>query len=185
MVEAAFITPVFLMLVFGIIEVGLAMNDNLALAHTVRAGSRVASASGNDVFADYGIVQAIDRESTALPRSQIKLIVVYRATKYGDAPSPQCQQGTPNGSWASTSDRPCNVYVPSDFGKAKSRWGCKPAEGLEVWCPTNRKVSLSGTGPEYIGVWMKIEHRWVTGMFGEVLTLTDASVIRLEPRTKT
>ena len=36
-VEAAFVTPVFFILIFGILEVGLAMNDYLALSSTVRA----------------------------------------------------------------------------------------------------------------------------------------------------
>ena len=35
------------------------MNDDLAVAHATRAGSRVASASGNDLYADYGIIQTI------------------------------------------------------------------------------------------------------------------------------
>jgi hypothetical protein len=181
LVEATFITPIFLMLVFGIIEVGLAMNDSLALAHSVRAGTRVASASGNDLLADYGIIQSIKRESSALPEEQIIRIVVYRADKYGDPPSTSCQNGTPSSNTAAGA-KPCNVYDPDDFDKVKSRWGCKPAEGLEVWCPTVRKVSQTGGGPEYVGVWMKIEHEWVTRMFGEVLTLTDSSVIQLEPR---
>ena len=181
LVEAAFVTPLFLMLVLGIMEVGLAMNDDLALAHSVRAGSRVASASGNDVYADYGIIQGIRRESSALPLSSIKRIVVYRADKYGEAPSTSCQNGTESAS-VTAGSKPCNVYYPTDFDKVKSRWGCKPAEGLELWCPTARKVSSTGTGAEYIGVWIKIEHAWVTRMFGEVITLTDESVIRLEPR---
>ena len=179
-VEAAFITPIFLMLVFGIVEVGLAMNDSLALAHSVRAGTRVASASGNDLYADYGIIQAIKRESSALPRGQIVRIVVYKASKYGDPPSTSCQNGTGTG----TGTSPCSVYTTADFTKVKSRWGCKVAEGLEEWCPTARKVTLATTGPDYVGVWMKVEHRWVTRMFGDVLTLTDSSVIRLEPRLK-
>ena len=52
------------------------------------------------------------------------------------------------------------------------------------WCPTDRKNSLSGTGTDYVGVWMKIEHPWLTKMFGNTKTLTDSSVIRIEPRKK-
>ncbi len=184
LVEATFVTPIFLMLVLGIMEVGLAMNDNLALAHAVRAGSRVASASGNDLYADYGLVRAVARESAALRQSQIEMVVVYRANAHGEAPSPSCQGGTPEGSTAAGS-RPCNVYYPSDFARPKNEWGCKPPpERIETWCPTSRKVTLSGTGTEFIGVWMKIEHPWVTRMFGRTITLTDSSVIRLEPRSK-
>jgi len=44
------------------------------------------------------------------------------------------------------------------------------------------KVTQTGTGPEYVGVWMKMQHPLVTNMFGTVKTFTDQSVIRLEPR---
>lgn len=183
LIEAAFITPVFMLLVLGIMEVGLAMNDNLSLAHTVRAGTRVASASGNDPWADYGIIQAIKRESAALPRTQIVRIVIYRATRFGDVPDARCRNGQSLAPTSATSAA-CNVYGPDAFNAVKSRWSCKLSENLDrYWCPTSRVTSRT-VGPNYVGVWMRVEHRWVTGLFGEVATLEDQSVIRLEPRTK-
>jgi hypothetical protein len=179
LVEAVFVTPIFFMLVFGILEVSLAMNDNLALASSVRAGTRVASASGSDAYADYGIIRTIQRESAALPRSQINYIVVYKATGVGAAPDDRCRNGE-------SIDDLCNVYRPGDFDRPKVDWGCKDAKNLdEYWCPMDRKVSLSGAGPDYVGVWMQVEHPWLTRMFGTTLTLDDSSVIRLEPRIKT
>ena len=49
LIEAAYVLPVFFLLIFGIMEIGLYMNDDLAVGHTVRSGSRMASASGNDM----------------------------------------------------------------------------------------------------------------------------------------
>ncbi len=184
LVEAAFVTPIFFMMVFGMIEFSLAMNDNLALASTVRAGTRVASASGNDVYADYGIVKAIARESAALPRNQIKMIVVYRASQFGAAPSSDCQKGIAKDPGSSTTAEACNIYYPSDFKIAKSQWGCLSTGLDDNWCPRDRKISLAGSGTEYVGVWVKIEHPWLTHVFGGSITLTDQSVIRLEPRIK-
>lgn len=176
--EAAFITPVFFMLVFGIVEIGMAMNDYLALSNSVRAGARTGSASGNDLTADWNIIQAIQREGSALPKNQIKMIVVYKASSFGAKPTVQCQGGTPVANV-------CNTYTPADFTAPKAQWGCYAGYTLDrYWCPLDRKVSLSGTGTDYIGVWMKIEHPWVTKMFGNVKTLTDSSVIRLEPRSR-
>lgn len=183
LVEAAFITPVFMLMVLGIMEIGLAMNDNLSLAHTVRAGTRVASASGNDPYADYGIIQAVKRESAAVPQSQIKLIVVYRASRFGEEPPLTCRNGTSIAPSSPTSTA-CNVYTPEAFEAKKNEFACNPAESLDkYWCPTSRVVSRS-VGPNYVGVWMKVEHKWVTRMFGSTVMLTDQSVIRLEPRTK-
>lgn len=184
LVEAAFVTPIFFMLVLGILEVGLAMNDNLALAHTVRAGTRVASASGNDSYADYGIIQAIKRESAALGTDQIDLVVVYRASRIGEDPPDACKEGRPQNPGASKTAPACNVYRTSDFDRPKAEWSCDPDEDLdEYWCPRTRVV-IRAQGPEYVGVWMQVTHRWVTGMFGRTATLTDQSVIRLEPRAR-
>lgn len=183
LVEAAFITPVFMLMVLGIMEVGLAMNDNLSLAHTVRAGTRVASASGNDPYADYGIIQAVKRESAAVPRAQVKLIVVYRASRFGEEPPTQCKNGTSIAPSSPTSNA-CNVYTSAAFDVKKNKWACNPQESLDrYWCPTTRVVSRS-VGPNYVGVWVKVEHKWVTRMFGTTVQLTDQSVIRLEPRTR-
>jgi Flp pilus assembly protein TadG len=183
LVEAAFVTPVFMMMVLGIMEMGLAMNDKLAIAHTVRAGTRVASASGNDSYADYGIIQAVRREAAALPDTSIIRVVVYRASRFGEAPPQACMDGT-SLTPANATAPACNVYVPSQFDDVKSRWACNVAESLDkYWCPTSRITSRS-VGPNYVGVWMKVEHHWITQLFGDTAILTDQSVIRLEPRTK-
>ena len=177
-VESAFVTPVFIFLVLAVGEIGLAMNDYLAEANAVRGGARVASASGNDLYADYGIVQAVRRESVALERKKIKYVVVYKASAFGEAPSATCQSGV-----AVTGV--CNVYLVSDFDRPKTDFGCLSNQSLDkYWCPSARKVSLSGSGTDFVGVWMKIEHPWLTKLFGNTKTLTDSSVIRLEPRTQ-
>lgn len=177
--EAAFITPVFFTLVLGIVEFGLVMNDYLAVASTVRAGARTASALGNDVYADHAILASINRESTALDRSYMTRIVIYRPSSFGEKPSEICQHGTPGAADF------CNTYTPADFTKDKVLYfGCDQSAAVDKnWCPKNRKVSLAGAGPAYVGVWIEYRHHWVTKMFGSVKTLSDSSVVRLEPRT--
>jgi hypothetical protein len=177
-VESAFVTPVFVFLVLAVGEVGLAMNDYLAEANAVRAGARVASASGNDTYADWGILQGVRSEAIALEQKKIKYIVVYKADAFGAAPTSTCQSGTPVANV-------CNVYTYSDLLRPKADFGCLATKDLDrYWCPTTRKVSLSGSGTDYVGVWMKIQHPWLTKLFGSTKTLTDSSVIRLEPRTQ-
>jgi hypothetical protein len=167
---------VFFALILGLFEIGMAMNDYLALANTVRAGARVASASSNDLYADYGIIKQVRKESSALDPDQIELIVVYKASGFGAAPTATCQAGTPVASV-------CNVYHYTDFPTAKDKYGCRTDYDLDrYWCPANRKVTITGTGSEYVGVWIKMNHPWITKMFGNTKTFTDSSVIRLEPR---
>lgn len=166
----------FFALLLGLIEIGLYMNDYLTVANTVRGGARVASASGNDIYADYGIVQAINKESAAIPKANIQYVVVYKATAFGANPSSLCLGGT-------RVVGQCNVYRPADLLKDKTHWGCKTGENLDdAWCPTTRVVSNSGTGTDYVGVYIKVTHPWVTKMFGAQKDISDQTVIRLEPQ---
>lgn len=175
MVEAAIATPVLLALVFGVIEIGLAMNDYLAVSSAVRAGSRTASGNGDDILSDYNTMKVVVREAGALSSGDIVSIVVYRADAFGAAPPADCQAGT-------SVPGQCNVFTPADFSRSQDDFGCTPTSPDRYWCPRDRKVSLTGSGTEFVGVWMKVRHRWVTKMFGSNRDLTDSSVIRLEPR---
>lgn len=154
------------------------MNDYLALSASVRTGARTASASGNDAYADYNTVRRMLREAKALDRGNIDYIVVYKPSKFGEEPSATCRGG-------SSEEDTCNVYRATDWNRPKEDWGCaKPGISPDRhWCPSDREVSLE-VGPDYVGVWMKIEHPWVTKVFGSAQTFTDSSVIRLEPRLR-
>ncbi|MEO6628372.1 MAG: TadE family protein, partial [Aquihabitans sp.] len=76
-VEAAFVTPIFMMLILALMEGGMYMKDSLAVASTVRAGARAASASGAYEKADLYTVLNMGRESTALNRNDIDYVVIY------------------------------------------------------------------------------------------------------------
>lgn len=55
------------------------------------------------------------------------------------------------------------------------------------WRPGERKVLKSprggaGTLPDYFGVYVRAEHKWVTGILGEKFTITDQGIYLLEPQ---
>lgn len=165
-------------MILGVAEIGLVMNDYLALADSVRAGARTASTSGPDIYSDWAVLTSIENETAALQKSKIKRIVIYKPATFGEAPTAACQNGI-------ATEDVCNVYTYEDLKRSQSQFGCLAGYNLDrYWCPSDRKISLSGTGTDYVGVWMKVEHPWLTKMFGATKTLTDSSVIRLEPRTK-
>jgi hypothetical protein len=104
----------------------------------------------------------------------------------------------------------CNIYHrPADTGgafdlatgkgpnPAAFYFGCSsPAQGTTKldcnWPGRDRKVTVtprtaptppSGQrSPDYLGVYIKAEHDYVTGVLGDTLTITDASVNLLEPQ---
>lgn len=196
-VEATFCFIVFFTLVMGVFEGGMYMKNDLAVANTVRAGSRALSAVGNELRADLYTLVNISRETEALNRSSIVRIVVYKPSKFGEAPSSTCKAGTPVSGV-------CNVYTMTSVAQAVAQvaeeadaladgrspdpaklvFGCKTTSPDRYWCPTTRKVTRSGTGAEYVGVWMRVNHKWVTRMFGSSATIDDQSIIRLEPRAE-
>lgn len=213
MVEAAFVTPIFLMLFMGVAEGGLYMRNRLGVANTVRAGARTASAAGADIHADLYTVFAIANESTALPRNAIEYVVIYKANGFGGPPTETEEDGLPSGCRNGVPvANECNVYRPADFAKArvevaertrhatavqtnpgdvlntsKISFACSGTSPDRFWCPTSREnatSSNSGTGPDYVGVYMRLDHEWLTGMFGDSSRVTDQAVVKIEPREK-
>ncbi len=94
-----------------------------------------------------------------------------------------------------TSDRECNLYLPGDFsfnftdpisGAETVNFGCKnEADNIDWgWCPLVRQDSLSangGTGPDYVGVYVQTQHKYLTGFFQSTSTLGSQKIVRIEP----
>lgn len=184
LLEAAFVTPVFLMLLFAVIEGGIGFYERLTVAHMSLAGARSASGQGNEVLADYYVLRSARSGSGGLAGGQITAIVVYRATGPDNQVPSSCKSASVAGV--------CNRYTAPDLAKDVTEFGCTgppgPATKIDAsWCPTTRKTALSGPGgpPDYIGVYVAALHRDVTGVLGESITLHSDSVFRMEPRTLT
>jgi hypothetical protein len=179
LVEAAFVAPIFFLLIFGIIEVGGAYKDKLTLSNAVTSGARTGSAAADDGLADYNILQAVKKAVVAAPRSSIQYIVVFNAGGPNGVPDSACKAGTPV-------DGKCNVYTPAAFDEDQSHFGCKLAYDLDKhYCPSTRKVALTaanGGPPDVIGVWITMQHAYYTKFIGNSVTLTDQSVMTVEPR---
>jgi hypothetical protein len=214
LVEAAFVTPIFLLFIMAIAEAGLYMRNYLGVANTVRAGSRTASAAGSFPAADLYLVNSMAQESSAIPRSAIDYIVVYKATGFGAGPVDEGIDGVPAGCLAGQPrNNMCNVYTPEHFALAAAQiaeetrhraateagqastldtsklvFGCQSTgphadrSPDRYWCPSTRNDTARNA--DYVGVYMKIDHEWLTGIFGAARDITDQSVIRIEPKRK-
>lgn len=181
LVEGAIVMLPFFTLILGLLEGSLLLSDSLATAHSAKAGARTASALGADSLTDYQVLAAISREGRALRRGDINYIVIYEATSFGSEPSATCRAGTPvNGA--------CNVYVSADLDRPSAQFGCQSATAFDgYWCPNTRKTALTlenGGPPDFVGVWISTTHHMVSGLVGKERTLTERSVLRIEPRRK-
>jgi TadE-like protein len=187
LVEAAIITPILIVLVFGTMEMGYAYYGKLTVEHMSVAGARAASGSANDYQGDYNTLQAVNQAKTGMGASSITKIVVYRASAPGDRVPPACKTAAVTNS---AGVRGCNFYTGSDLSRPSTDFGCigPPGPALKIdrfWCPGNRKAALSGANgpPDYVGVYVEGVHKNLVGLFGKTFTFTNDTVIRIEPRT--
>jgi Flp pilus assembly protein TadG len=200
--EAAILTPVLMLLIFGILEFGLLFRDYLAISDAVSDGVRWGALQGDDVryitdpddddvevavTPDYSIVAAIREATSSLPKDSIERIVVYRtgATRFGSAME-QLPDACKTGSSSTADD--CNVYPGNEAFLAVQNadfdyFDCTTnASSPECgWPQDQRDDGPAASQIDHIGVYVKLDHDLVTGFFGNDFTLERAQMSRLEP----
>lgn len=188
LVEAALITPVFALLLFGIIEYGLTFRDYLTVANASRDGARAASAFGDDTYADYNVLQVIKQSTKGFRPNEIQRVIIFDAGGVGGSVLNSSHPAYPCLNAAQGITNICNVYVAADLSRPRSDFGCQTGRNLDrYWCPAalngqdGREVRAS-VGPDYIGVYVQTRHNFITGIFGSGLNLNDELVMRIEPQ---
>jgi hypothetical protein len=161
-VEAAIITPIFLLLVIGIIEFGLAFKDQLAVTSAVRAGARIASAEPRTTTFATDAAAQVAREGSALDMSDVDALWVYQA----DA------SGHPVGAGGTFDSCSTNCDVFSWNGSTFVQTG-------GAWNVTSQNA-CQGT-QDSVGVYLSFRHPSVTQAFFSSLGLSSYTVMRFEP----
>jgi Flp pilus assembly protein TadG len=210
LVEAAFVFPVFLLLLFGMIEFGFIFRTSLTLSSMAQVGARTGAVVGNQATpsADYSILSTMGAGASDLG-AQVTSIIIFNADtgapgQVKSLPSvPQACLDVAAGIVGQGSLTPqgvagvCNVYdeaqwaavqagltsseLAIDFSGASGGW-----DGF--WSPAGppgRDVDESGnggSGPDFLGVYMSARHQTLTGFFPSV-TLHETDIIRLEPQS--
>jgi Flp pilus assembly protein TadG len=181
-VEGAIAGLLFMTVLMGVVEFGLAFFDYLTTTNMSRTGARTGSTLGNTPNADYQILQKLSQATASMPTNNIQTIVVYKATGIGAAPTAGCLTASVTGT--------CNRYTAADFSTAANQFGCGTSSPDRYWCPTTRLIGASApasgtvTGPpDYLGVYIQVRHPNITGFFGSSFTYADSTVIRIEAQT--
>lgn len=184
-IEAALVTPVLLLLVVGVIEWGLAFRDHLALQSAVAGGARMAAVAGSTATADWQVLEAVERELVGVPMAQVRAVVVFKADGPGAAVPPECKVAS---QLVGSTDDPlpgaCNHYTAAELAleAMPESWGsCDATSPVRSYCPGGRRTSLDGDGPDYLGVYVEIDHPFVTRLPGDQLRLSATAVTKLEP----
>ncbi|MBL8775097.1 MAG: pilus assembly protein [Acidimicrobiales bacterium] len=181
--EFVLIVPIFVLLMAGVLEFGMAWRDSMTVSNALRSGVRVGSNAGRERSADYDILKSIEAAMREIPdTARVQRIVVYKANTANSAPSASCMAGTPS----SSTSAPCNVYTGADMARPASDFSgttsCGTTAPDRFWCPVNRQ-NQQALGADYLGVWMQVRYNYITHVFpGTGLTIKDRAIMRLEPR---
>ena len=178
-IEAAIATPVFFMLIFGVLEFGFLFRTDLTTTNASRDGGRAASVYGREAETDFLILQTVRQGLAAISLDQLEFVVVYRLTDPTQDMNPSCLVASQPGI--------CNRYVAADFdlaldysnGNPTPHFRCGATAVDRFWCPATRDSSIETA--DLVGVHVETRHRYITGFFGEDQTLSDTTVIRIEP----
>ena len=174
MVEMAIVVPIFILLVFGMLEFGLAFKNKLSMAHAANQATRRATVLGNEASADIEILEAFEQGLVgAASTDSIVYVDIYRAnddgTKdvwdryvYDTVTVPGC-------SWDPCPD--LAIVDPVVYGSP------------EDYPPCARDISLDPSdGVDTVGVDVEYTHTWVTGVLGfSQETWHETAAGRMEP----
>jgi Flp pilus assembly pilin Flp len=158
MVEFALVAVLLLMILFGIVEFGLAFRDRLTIGNAGQSAARVGTAVGNGPEADQVMLDALEQTLANLPSGGIgivKYVDFFEADANGNpassCPGSKCVRYTYNyqdGPGPLCDWNPC----PGDDGSGG--YG-------GAWVPSVRDVQVGNL--DVMGVDIVFSHDWITG----------------------
>ena len=170
LVEMAIIAPLLVLLVFGILEFGLAFKNKLTIAHSANAAARIGSTIGTDPEADMLILEAVEAGFNGLVNPTIvNYVDIYQSDDAGNklAYNRYFWDGASACNW-----NPCPDPAGTPVYGNPSGWGD----------PGNRDVVLDSDGLDTLGVEVQYTHNWVTSALGfSPQNWSEHARVRLEP----
>ena len=191
LVEMAIVLPILVLLVFGIIEFGIAFNKRLTIGNATQSAARVATAVANNEYADITALRTLEQGLISLPnngRDVVKSVWIYKAAADG---SPEAAGG--GNACTSTCINKYAYYYDPDNPTACKWTPCPDPDVPPVdtydWDPTDRNATVGNL--DVLGVRVYFSHEWITGAV-PVLDVTcalppvgcwaDTAVMRIEPQ---
>ncbi len=165
-VEAALVTPMFILLLVGIMEFGMFFKDYLSVASATRAGVRTASAQPRLSTYAQDAVNSVAAEGTAFARGNVQELWVYKANATNKFPA------------GASSFANCTTCV-------KFSWnGTQFTPTYSNWNAITQQACASGP-PDRVGVYMKVRHNAFTKFVFSSITIEENAVLRFEPMPQT
>jgi hypothetical protein len=180
------VTPLFLLLVFGIIELGPMFLDWSAARNASTQGAREASAAGSDQKADFYVATAI-RASGGTTVGELIGAVVWKAATPDDDPPADCMTALLTGGPGITDPGRsiwCNVYSAADLKRPLSDFGRDPIAfptAIDRFWEAQTRVDFLSGPPDLIGVTVVVKHQSLLGVLPD-WTIKETTVNPVEAR---
>lgn len=170
--EMVLVTPLLVVLLFGVGEFGLAWVSSNRLEGAVSVAARAGSSQGASPNADVAILMQLQASLPEDLLANVTRVVVYKADADGD-PHPQCLVNLPPNGVSGE----CNIYSgdtvrnpPDDLGSNDNAWD-----------PATRRDRLEGP-PDFLGVLVQTRHDDFSGTFWrDGFALERRAVYRIQP----
>jgi hypothetical protein len=204
LVESAIVSAVFILFIFSIIEFGLYFRDYLTVKDATDIAATEASIAGSSVLngrnADYAAVATIRNSTGVLDVNKIEKMIIWKAEPDGPLSSPPQECVASNNSIKGTQvvvedgkTYPiyCNVYnlggIYAIQSGDSSYFVCDEPKIARVdiaepcgWPIDDRQNEIGSPTIDYVGVYLQTRHEFMTGFFGDGLTISNYSIKRLE-----
>ena len=189
------VVPFLLVVCLGTFDLGMAWRSDITLSNATRSGARVASSLGVSATADYASLVAIGAALGTTPTTEVDRVVIFKASSATGTVPAGCLTATALSAGGSSTDL-CNVYSSTELAAAIANPNTPPSTYTgtcpgtrrdRFWCaPTrNNTQVVGGTGLDYVGVYVVLNHATSTKLFGSTITITDTGVMRIEPSAGT
>jgi hypothetical protein len=196
LVEFTLIIPVFLMILFGMIEFGFVFTHDLTVEYATREGARVGAALANGADpsgcsgtawqkVDPLVIAAVERVLQS-PGSQIVISNVSQIVIFKADPTTGANAGTYQDVWTKSAG---GGPIPQGSTDALNFDDAKWHNGSDVWKSCSRTNALPT--PDSIGVSLTYTYTFQTplaailrffgGAGSTTLTITDQTVMQLNP----
>jgi len=172
MVELAIVLPIFILMIFGMVEFGLMFRERMTIASAASSAARTGATLGTEEEADYRILQALEAGLYDQVDASVLISVdIFRATPSGTKVLGDINRYIYDASLGGCKWIPCPdpTSVPIPYGSP------------DGWWPVDRDTTLTG-GIDVLGVEVVYQHDTVTNIIPFLnRQLTERALVRLEP----
>ncbi len=178
LVEFALVFPIFLLLLFGIIEFAFVFNAQLSLNYATRDAALIAAEAGNNANADCLILQQVDADlNPPTAEGNVLTVHIFSATEGGKPLATPKEQTYTRGGVGTTCGSLSVPYTLVGIGDYPYNIRCNDLD--RTTCSAGF-TGPSNTGVDIIGVRIDYDYRPVTPI-GPTTTMTVANAMRMEP----